>query len=430
MKMKRIFAVLLASALMGSVFVGCGDDTSNGGGDTTNSGGGDTTQTAEIEDGATLKLWGPNAALATLKKQAKAFEDAHKDKNVSVEVVQMEENDAGTQVLNDPEAAADVFGFASDQLTKLTMAKAIMPLYKDYEDKVVKEHSKSAVDTVRGDFEGSEVVYAFPETDNGYYLVYDKKVVSDEDAKSLEGVLEACKKAGRKFIMDAGNGYYSCMFAFTGGLKLDGVEGEAQDTQKFNEYDEKKVSASMKAFGELIKKYKGTFSKAAVANISAGFGENPRQVGAGIDGTWDTSVNQKALGDDFGVAKLPTINIDGTDTDIVGMIGYKYIGVNNNTKYPEAAMALADYLADKDCQQERLNDLGWTPTHTGVEVKDNPGITAMQEEGKTFVVQANIIQAFWDPMGNLGNQITKDKADLSDASMSKLLKDTLNNING
>ncbi|MBQ9674264.1 MAG: hypothetical protein IJV39_06535 [Ruminococcus sp.] len=427
MKMKRILSLVLAIALMAVVFVGCSDNKSDDSDSSSTSG---TTKTAEIEDGAKLKLWGPNAALTTLKKQAKAFEEAHSDKNVSVEVVPMEEDQAGTQVLNDPDAAADVFGFASDQLTKLTMAKALMPLYKDYENKVAENHSEAAVNTARGDYEGSEVVFAFPETDNGYYLVYDKSVVTDEDAKTLEGVLAACKKAGRKFVMDAGTGYYSCMFAFTGGLALDGVEGEAQDTQKFNDYDEAKVVASMKAFGELISKYKGTFSKAAVSNISAGFSESPRKVAAGIDGTWDASANEKALGDDYGVVKLPTINIDGTDTDIIGMIGYKYLGVNNNTKYPEASMALADYLADTDCQAERLKDLGWTPTNKNVDVADNPAIQAMQAEGENFVIQADIIQAFWDPFANLGNQLTKDKADLSDAALKKLLTDTLNNVNG
>ena len=53
----------------------------------------------------------------------------------------------------------------------------------------------------------------------------------------------------------------------------------------------------------------------------------------------------------------------------------------------------------------------------------------MLEEAKTFVVQANIIQAFWDPMANLGNKVYKadEKSDV--ATMKTLLKDTLTNIN-
>ena len=423
MKIKRILSLVLAAAMMAVVFVGCGkseDKTSSTSG---------AAKTVEVEKNAKLKLWGPAASLSILKEQAKAFEKKYADKNVKIEVVAQEESDAGTQVLNDPEAAADVFAFPSDQITKLTQAKALLPVYDNYVDDISKNHTAAAVDTVKGDLNGKEVLYAFPETDNGYYLVYDKSVISDEDAKSWEGILAACKKNGRQFIMDAGNGYYSCMFPFTGGLKLDGLEGDAQDTQKFNKYDEDEVAQTMSAFSELFHKYKDTFVSATVDKVSAGFSTAKRTCGAGIDGTWNAAVNKEALGKDFGVTVLPTINVNGTDKQTVAMIGYKYIGVKSVTKFPNASEELANYLVSAECQKTRLDKLGWTPTNKGVEVEGNDAINTMLEEAKTFVVQANIIQAFWDPMANLGNKVYKadEKSDV--ATMKTLLKDTLTNIN-
>ena len=423
MKIKRILSLVLAAAMMAVVFVGCGkseDKTSSTSG---------AAKTVEVEKNAKLKLWGPAASLSILKEQAKVFEKKYADKNVKIEVVAQEESDAGTQVLNDSEAAADVFAFPSDQITKLTQAKALLPVYDNYVDDISKNHTAAAVDTVKGDLNGKEVLYAFPETDNGYYLVYDKSVISDEDAKSWEGILAACKKNGRQFIMDAGNGYYSCMFPFTGGLKLDGLEGDAQDTQKFNKYDEDEVAQTMSAFSELFHKYKDTFVSATVDKVSAGFSTAKRTCGAGIDGTWNAAVNKEALGKDFGVTVLPTINVNGTDKQTVAMIGYKYIGVKSVTKFPNASEELANYLVSAECQKTRLDKLGWTPTNKGVEVEGNDAINTMLEEAKTFVVQANIIQAFWDPMANLGNKVYKadEKSDV--ATMKTLLKDTLTNIN-
>ena len=423
MKIKRILSLVLAAAMMAVVFVGCGkseDKTSSTSG---------AAKTVEVEKNAKLKLWGPAASLSILKEQAKAFEKKYADKNVKIEVVAQEESDAGTQVLNDSEAAADVFAFPSDQITKLTQAKALLPVYDNYVDDISKNHTAAAVDTVKGDLNGKEVLYAFPETDNGYYLVYDKSVISDEDAKSWEGILAACKKNGRQFIMDAGNGYYSCMFPFTGGLKLDGLEGDAQDTQKFNKYDEDEVAQTMSAFSELFHKYKDTFVSATVDKVSAGFSTAKRTCGAGIDGTWNAAVNKEALGKDFGVTVLPTINVNGKDKQTVAMIGYKYIGVKSVTKFPNASEELANYLVSAECQKTRLEKLGWTPTNKGVEVEGNDAINTMLEEAKTFVVQANIIQAFWDPMANLGNKVYKadEKSDV--ATMKTLLKDTLTNIN-
>lgn len=423
MKIKRILSLVLAAAMMAVVFVGCGkseDKTSSTSG---------AAKTVEVEKNAKLKLWGPAASLSILKEQAKAFEKKYADKNVKIEVVAQEESDAGTQVLNDSEAAADVFAFPSDQITKLTQAKALLPVNNNYVDDIKKNHTAAAVDTVKGDLNGKEVLYAFPETDNGYYLVYDKSVISDEDAKSWEGILAACKKNGRQFIMDAGNGYYSCMFPFTGGLKLDGLEGDAQDTQKFNKYDEDEVAQTMSAFSELFHKYKDTFVSATVDKVSAGFSTAKRTCGAGIDGTWNAAVNKEALGKDFGVTVLPTINVNGKDKKTVAMIGYKYIGVKSVTKFPNASEELANYLVSAECQKTRLEKLGWTPTNKGVEVEGNDAINTMLEEAKTFVVQANIIQAFWDPMANLGNKVYKadEKSDV--ATMKTLLKDTLTNIN-
>ena len=423
MKIKRILSLVLAAAMMAVVFVGCSkseDKTSSTSG---------AAKTVEVEKNAKLKLWGPAASLSILKEQAKAFEKKYADKNVKIEVVAQEESDAGTQVLNDSEAAADVFAFPSDQITKLTQAKALLPVYDNYVDDISKNHTAAAVDTVKGDLNGKEVLYAFPETDNGYYLVYDKSVISDEDAKSWEGILAACKKNGRQFIMDAGNGYYSCMFPFTGGLKIDGLEGDAQDTQKFNKYDENEVAETMSAFSELFHKYKDTFVSATVDKVSAGFSTAKRTCGAGIDGTWNAAVNKEALGKDFGVTVLPTINVNGKDKKTVAMIGYKYIGVKSVTKFPNASEELANYLVSAECQKTRLDKLGWTPTNKGVEVEGNDAINTMLEEAKTFVVQANIIQAFWDPMANLGNKVYKadEKSDV--ATMKTLLKDTLTNIN-
>lgn len=423
MKIKRILSLVLAAAMMAVVFVGCSkseDKTSSTGG---------AAKTVEVEKNAKLKLWGPAASLSILKEQAKAFEKKYADKNVKIEVVAQEESDAGTQVLNDSEAAADVFAFPSDQITKLTQAKALLPVNNNYVDDIKKNHTAAAVDTVKGDLNGKEVLYAFPETDNGYYLVYDKSVISDEDAKSWEGVLAACKKAGRQFIMDAGNGYYSCMFPFTGGLKLDGLEGDAQDTQKFNKYDEDEVAQTMSAFSELFHKYKDTFVSATVDKVSAGFSTAKRTCGAGIDGTWNAAVNKEALGKDFGVTVLPTINVNGKDKKTVAMIGYKYIGVKSVTKFPNASEELANYLVSAECQKTRLDKLGWTPTNKGVEVEGNDAINTMLEEAKTFVVQANIIQAFWDPMANLGNKVYKAEEKSDVATMKTLLKDTLTNIN-
>ena len=343
--MKRIFALILAVLMMSTLFVGCNGDTD----------GGAAATGLEPEAGATLKVWAPDAALETFKGQCEAFIAQYPDAGIKIEVVAQGEGDAATNVLNDPDAAADVFSFVCDQLNRLNDAGVIMPVNTNLAGDVTARNSEESVTAATL----NDLLLAYPETgDNGYFLYYDKSLVTDEDAKTLEGVFEACRKANKKFIMDAGNGFYSCIFPFTGGLKIEGLEGEDNDVQKFNDYDEAEVVATLEAFAKLFHEYSDIFFSAEVAKIPSGFAEDPSTVAAGIDGSWDAAAIKNVLGDNFGAVKLPTINVNGEDKQMISLHGYKLLGVNARSKYPNAAQLLADYLRRslpaRACREELL----------------------------------------------------------------------------
>ena len=230
--------------------------------------------------------------------------------------------------------------------------------------------------------------------------------------------------------MNAGAGFYACTFAFTAGVKIDGLEKDGI-TQKFVKYDEDEAVKTLQAFAKLIKDYRGTFQSLDVANIASGFASG--KCGAGIDGSWDTASNQKALGDNFGAAKLPTINVNGTDKQLISMFGYKYIGVNGSSKFPATAQILAHYLAGEECQLQRTEKLGWGPANKKVQeskaVTGSPVLKAIGEQSLNACVQVNIASTFWDPMANLGNKIIADTCNPSDAAaMKKLLNETISNV--
>lgn len=434
--MKKFLAILLAGMMTATAFAGCGGP----GGETSddNSGGGDDT-TVEVKEGAlvdesyfgdedniTLKVWAPDKAIDLVKKQIENFKAAYPGKNFkSIDVVIQGEDSAATQMLNDAEQAADVFGFASDQLISLTDAKVISEVaFPDYVSETNTAESVAAA-TVDGK------LYAYPETnDNGYYLVYDKTVVSEEQAGSLEGILEACKAKGKKFIFDCGNPFCACTFAFTAGVKIDGFE-EDGETQKFVDYDEDDAVAVLQAFSKLIRDYKGTFTSLAAAQIASGF--DTGTCGAGVEGSWNTKADKDALGDNFGAAKLPTIKVNGEDRQLISMFGFKYIGVNATSKFPASAQILALYLAGETCQIERTKEIGWGPSNLVAQkdssVTENPALTAIMAQAENSVPQYNIATSLWDPMGTLGSEISSDKIDPDDTAYFKeLLASTVSDI--
>ena len=435
--MKKILAVLLAGMMAVTAFSGCGGGSTESSG--SESGGGEGGNTSvEVkddlvdesvfgdEDNITLKVWAPDKAVALVKQQVEDFKAAYPGKTFTkIEVVAQGEGDAGTQILNDASVAADVFSFASDQLNKLVDAKVIADVaFADYVTEKNAEETVTA-GTIKN------TLYAYPETnDNGYYLVYDKTVVPDDKTAKLEDVLAACKDAGKKFIFDCGNGFYGCTFAFTAGVKIDGLEDDGV-TQKFADYDEAEAVKTLQAFSKLMHEYKGTFTSLDVAQIASGFSTGT--LGAGVDGSWNTNADQDALGDNFGAAKLPTINVDGTDKQLISLFGYKYIGVNAASQFPAAAQVLAYYLAGETCQQQRAEQLGWGPSNKNVQEMDVVTKSAVQQaikqQSENACVQVNIAPTFWDPMGNLGNKLIAEETDPDDAEyFTKLLKATVANV--
>ena len=436
--MKKILAILLAGMMTATALAGCegqGSSSSNKESEgSSNTGAGlaevdaegfvDAAELGE-EQNASIKVWAPDAAVTITQKMCDAFVEHYADKNISINVVAQGEDTAATQAQSDIDAAADVFGFASDQLDNLINAGVIQPVA--YPENVTSMNSEESI--AAGSVDGK--VYCYPETTNGYFLVYDKSVVSDDQAKKFEDVLAACKDAGKRFIMDAGTGYYSTVFLFTAGATIDGYADEEQTIQKFNDFDEDEAVATLQAFAKLIKEYKGTFVALSVDKIASGFADG--SVGAGIDGTWNIAVDSAKLGDNYGAAKLPTINVNGEDKQMISMYGYKAIGVKATTDYPLTSAALALYLTGENCQRQRAEEIGWGPTNTTVAgeevVTGSAALSASVEQSKNAVPQVHVTSAFWDPVGNIGNQLVSDKFNPEDTDgIKNLLTTTINNI--
>ncbi len=438
-KTKRFCAIALAAMMSVTALAGCGGTSTTPSGTTGGSTGDGTTTPADTTadadplggEGAAgtinLKVWGPDKVQDVLKDECAKFSENMKAYgDIQIEVVPQGEADSATQVLTDPNAAADVFGFACDNLDKLVTAGALLEVTGNDKDFVTTSNSEASVAAATKD----EKIWAYPETgDNSYILVYNKKYVSEDQAKTLEGTLEACKAANKKFVMDAGNGYYSCLFMFTGGLKIDGLEGE-DAVQKFTDYDEAHMVKTMLAFRKLFVDYKDFFLNGEVTKVVDGFKSDT--VAAGFDGSWNFSNAKEALGDDAGFAVLPTINVDGADTPIVNMFGYKLLGVNSSTLYPNTAIELAKFLSGEDCQMERAEKLNWGPSNKVVAesdiVKNDAALTAILAQQANSVAQVGISPSFWSPMGTFGNKIVDPDNDLTEDQAKELLNQTIANI--
>ena len=202
------------------------------------------------------------------------------------------------------------------------------------------------------------ILYAYPITaDNGYFLYYDKSVLSEEQVQTLDGILETCGKAGKKMFMDVSNGWYIASFFLGAGCEL-GLSEDGKQTCNFNNEDGVKAGEAIKAFTA-----DPAFLTGDDAILTGGIGDT---IAAGVSGTWNAAAIKEKLGENYAAAKLPTFTCGGEQKQMSSFAGFKLMGVNTMTEFPEEAMALAQWLTNEENQLKRFQMRGIGPSNKAV----------------------------------------------------------------
>ncbi len=384
--MKKFTAILLALLVIVLTFTACGGENIS----ENNDGNVDKKETIN------LRLWGSQDDKAMLTSLVEDFKKKHTDKKWNITISVVGEDDAQKEVLKDVSAAADVFSFASDQIATLKKSGA---LYRVTNDKIKTRNSASSVAAATVDGE----MYAYPASSDTFFLYYDKRILSDEEVKSLEKILAKQTPDNiTNFAMKIDDGWYSSSFFFTAGCKLFGDDGKDATKCDFN--SDKGVTAANYMI-DLVKNKK--FASLDDAKIKAGF--KARTLGSAVSGTWNADDIKKSLGEDFGVTKLPTIKLNGEDKNLISMANFKLYGVNAQTKHPEEAHMLAEYLTDRDAQKTRFDTRSYAPTHTDLAgdkeaLSSNAVVSALTAQSMYSILQTSIDQVanFWTPAEAFG----------------------------
>ena len=128
------------------------------------------------------------------------------------------------------------------------------------------------------------------------------------------------------------------------------------------------------------------------------------KLAAYVSGDWKIEAYKDALGDNMGVAKLPTIKIGGEDKNMISFAGGKMYVVKSTTAHPVEAMALAAFLTNEDNQVKRLEDRKLLPTNTRLseheEIMENEAIAAeiMQLQHSIATPSITQMSKYWDPV--------------------------------
>ena len=348
-----------------------------------------------------IKIWVAEATVEFTKAQVEAFKAANPDyANMTVVVEPVGEGDAASNMLTDVEAGADIFGFAQDQLARLVAAGALIDVAPENAEIVTATNDAGSVSAVKM----GDVMYAYPMTsDNGYFMYYDKSVVTDPT--NLEAVLADCEKAGKNFYFEINSGWYQTAFFFGAGCTLTYSTDDAGNIVAMDcDYASENGVKALKSMIKLAQ---------SPAHVNGSSASNATNLGAIVDGTWDAAVVKEMLGDNYAAVKLPTV--DGYQ--LGGFGGFKMLGVKPQTDEAKLAAcdALALYLTSGEVQAARFDAVGWGPSNLEAQqsegVKADIALSALASQLQYCIGQGQYPGDYWTLATALGDDILADKYD-------------------
>lgn len=419
--MKRKFlACLLTVCLVITLLTGCGSKmtagTENNSQEVNKEEG-----TSQDGEGITLKIWCSEETMGLVDAMCQAFSKKYQGTAKFNFVYEpMQEGEAIKSMLKDIDNAPDVFTF-TDSPSALVAAGAVSPVPNT--DEISKANDAGAVETATI----NDVLYAYPMTaDNGYYLYYNKAVLSEADVATMDGILEKAAESGTKMTMDMSSGWYMYSFFGQTDLKVTLSDNGLSNVCNWND-----TTTSIKGVDVANAIMNITANTAFLNTDDKGLVEGAKNgtVSAGISGVWLATALEEAWGDNLAATKLPTYTYTGGQMQMGSFAGYKMVGVNAYSQNQEWAHKLAEWLTNEENQMKRFEVHGLGPSNN---------IAAASEKVQASVpLQGLMAQApyadlqrlgsnYWNPVSEFGLMMAS--RDLGGKGLQTILDEMVNKI--
>lgn len=378
-KVRKVLCALLTAGLTAACLSGCVNEAVATGG--------------TVSEVVRLTVWGAEEDRELLSEITESFKIEYGSlANFNITFKAQSESNCKDALLDDPQAGADVFAFADDQLGALAAAGVLMPI--ENAEQIRAENLSSAVKAASV----NNVLYAYPITsDNGYFLYYNKAYLSSEDVQSLDTILNIADQSEKYFTMDWSSAWYVYSFfggtGMTVGLNEDGVTNYCT----WNRTDGDITGVDVLEAMTEIAGHK-SFLNGGDSSLIEGAGNG--SVIAGISGAWNSDKLSEIWGDDLGAAKLPTYTCGGKQVQMASFSGSKLIGVNAYSKEREWAEKLAEWIANEKNQTLRFERRGQIPSNINAakadSVRNSPVAAAVMEQAEYSQLQ-RVGERFWSP---------------------------------
>lgn len=381
---------------------------------------------------ATLTIWAGETqeSVDYIRTVAADFKKANPRSNYTFNIKPVSESSVSGDWAADPDDAADVAIAADDQIPVMIAADYLQNVNQlekripGITESIKTRNSQEAITAVT---HSDEKMYGYPvSASNGFILYYNSDLIKAEDTTSFDKLLAAIAKVSEekgknyRFGFPSNSGWYLDGWFRPAGFDVYGEAGKTTVECGWNGTAKDKdgtevagvdVAASLVklAHGQYEKYWTSQKQELIMTQIDA---NQPNQIIATINGTWNYNRIKAAWGAGTAAATLPTYHVDSVNKDygMQSVKGFKIAVVNRNrASTVVAASRFAEFLTNYESQILRFDTLSEAPTNTESEklcdFNTNVCLKAMKEQWTKGAFVEKVNEAYWNPSNGLATQL-------------------------
>jgi arabinogalactan oligomer/maltooligosaccharide transport system substrate-binding protein len=331
--MKRLIALFIVLIMTAALFAGCG-----GGGN------------------KVIRVWVGEESVDFYQNICNEYVAAHEDFGYTVEVKGMDTGAVAGTISNDPTAAADIYTVAHDNIGKLASTQCAKPIGdQSLIDQVLADNPESFRKVIYSTLNGTEYLYGVPYISQALFLYYNKALVTEEQAKSFEGLREAARAAGTKAVTVTGDDGFNMSFALLATKVSDhsttvkiyeGAESVSGGSKGTSNCQGDDTIAIMRWLQDYAADENG-FKWASPDGWDADLDKSNKGVLAVIGGAWHYNTAKAALGEtNLGIALIPTFTL--TEKAVEGLSGVSAGDVYRGGTFADCKCFMINANSDKN----------------------------------------------------------------------------------
>lgn len=378
----------------------------------------------------TIRVWVDDSEGAMMKEMVEKFREVHPE--VVVEWAHMGTVDAMNQLkLSGPSGnGADIFQFPHDQLATALRHNLLLPIPDDHVEELEDRMNETAMKVATacfdeekankgqnpfdcGENDSNRKVFAVPISVESVALFYNKDLV-DEVPETWEQLLVDAKKykdeTGNNYINTNWNDSYFINFVLSAHGYI--PFGENMDDPDNVNINSQAVINGLQWIKDNIVPYYGEGSSAPAIQALADKDFQEKKSPFIITGPWMIET-YKNVGLNFGVTKIPTININDEDVAPKPFLGAQMLGVYAGSTKVEAALKFIKFWNSNEGLRIQYDHKGKLPALKDElldqvpGVKDDEYLEGIRAQLENTIPMPTIaeVEHYWEPVRVMINDI-------------------------